>query len=517
MAKLSPVYIDAQFIAGVPANGALLFTYVAGSTTKITTYADEGATTPNPNPIVLDSRGEPSQPIWLIEGSKYKFVFCPPTDSDPPTNPIRTIDNVIGVGDNITTISQWQSVGVTPTYVNANQFVLTGDQLNVFTIGRRVKALVTAGTVYGTITDASFNGLITTVTINPDSGVLDTGLSSVQLGLITPEDTSSPANIDNTFVILDNVDKSKGFKFEVSGVATATTRTATVPDKDGTLAYLSDVTSSVDAIYANLPQLPQSVSYGPFNVNGTPSFLPATSPNLDITTQNISSSFPLIVRAANGNINNGSRNRTGISTTNLTFTGLTASQRNYLYVDVDVNGALTAGFTTLAPSYQFAGARSIVNLQSTFNYGVEMSMTVGNGASAVQVYRVFIGEAITNATTVTSTIAYAYNGGYESSLTNIATSNTYTFNHNLGLVPNQLRFEGWIRDTVSGYVLPYQIDSAFDATGDLNNFAMALLNTDRNAIYVRTGSTAVMNYRDTTGTVNTRTSAELLLRLKRAW
>jgi hypothetical protein len=189
MAKLSPIGNNAQFINGVPAAGAKLFTYAAGSSTKQTTYTDEAGTIPQTNPIILDSRGEPAQPIWLTEGLSYKFVFTASTDSDPPASPIWDIDEVTGINDASLTIDQWIDSGVTPTYVNATQFTLPGDQTTAFQVNRRVKLLVTAGTVYGYIS-ASVFGALTTITVVLDSGTLDTGLSSVQLGLITPNNTS---------------------------------------------------------------------------------------------------------------------------------------------------------------------------------------------------------------------------------------------------------------------------------------------------------------------------------------
>lgn len=191
MAKLGPIYNDAQLIDGIPANGAKLFTYVAGSSTKEAAFTDEAGVTPQTNPIILDSRGEPAQPIWLTEGIAYKFVFTTPDDTDPPTSPIRTIDNITGINDTSIAVSQWVDSGLTPTYVSATQFTLPGDQTSRFQVNRRLKLLVTAGTVYGYISNAVF-GALTTVTVVLDSGVLDTGLSDVQLGIITPTNTSLP-------------------------------------------------------------------------------------------------------------------------------------------------------------------------------------------------------------------------------------------------------------------------------------------------------------------------------------
>lgn len=196
MAKLAPIFNDAQFINAIPANGAKLFTYVAGSSTKLATYTDEDGLVAQANPIVLNSRGEPAQPIWLLEGLKYKFVFAPATDSDPPVSPIRTVDDISGINDTSITIDQWIDSGVLPTYVSPTSFTLAGDQTSVFTNKRRIKSLVTAGTAYSTILSSTFGALTTVVVVN-DSLPLDTGLSTIQLGLLTPNLTSLPSVIES--------------------------------------------------------------------------------------------------------------------------------------------------------------------------------------------------------------------------------------------------------------------------------------------------------------------------------
>lgn len=43
---------------GTPAAGAKLYTYAAGTSAPKLTYADEAGTTPNPNPLTLDAKGE---------------------------------------------------------------------------------------------------------------------------------------------------------------------------------------------------------------------------------------------------------------------------------------------------------------------------------------------------------------------------------------------------------------------------------------------------------------------------
>lgn len=91
---LAPV-AKAKFFdnAGNPAAGYKVFTYAAGTTTKLATYTDETTGVQNANPIVLDFRGEAN--IWLPPNVAYKFVFAPPSDTDPPTAPIWTVDDIV--------------------------------------------------------------------------------------------------------------------------------------------------------------------------------------------------------------------------------------------------------------------------------------------------------------------------------------------------------------------------------------------------------------------------------------
>lgn len=76
---------------GEPAASYQLFTYDAGTTTKRTTYADADLATPNANPIVLDAAGRAS--VFLTP-QNWKFVLAPPDDSDPPVDPVWTVDDV---------------------------------------------------------------------------------------------------------------------------------------------------------------------------------------------------------------------------------------------------------------------------------------------------------------------------------------------------------------------------------------------------------------------------------------
>lgn len=87
----SPVF---QFVnqSGQPLSGGLVFTYANNTTTMATTYVDGTSNTPNTNPIVLDSYGCAN--IWLPPGQVFTFVISPSTDTNPPTNPIKTINGI---------------------------------------------------------------------------------------------------------------------------------------------------------------------------------------------------------------------------------------------------------------------------------------------------------------------------------------------------------------------------------------------------------------------------------------
>jgi hypothetical protein len=87
---------------------------------------------------------------------------------------------------------EWLNYGLTPTYVSGTQFTVTGNQTGTYTIGRRVRASVTAGTIYGTISQSAFTSL-TTVTVVWDSGNLDSGVSEVDVGIANGVNTSVPA------------------------------------------------------------------------------------------------------------------------------------------------------------------------------------------------------------------------------------------------------------------------------------------------------------------------------------
>ncbi len=78
---------------GRPLVGGKLFTYAAGTSSKRTTYGDSSLSLVNANPIILNFRGECD--VWIPPNVAYKFVLSPPTDTDPPTQSIWTVDQIV--------------------------------------------------------------------------------------------------------------------------------------------------------------------------------------------------------------------------------------------------------------------------------------------------------------------------------------------------------------------------------------------------------------------------------------
>lgn len=68
--------------------GGLLYTYEAGTSTPLATYQDVNGSTPNTNPVVLNSAGRAT--VRLTVGVSYKYIL-----KDADGNTISTQDNVL--------------------------------------------------------------------------------------------------------------------------------------------------------------------------------------------------------------------------------------------------------------------------------------------------------------------------------------------------------------------------------------------------------------------------------------
>lgn len=88
MSALTAIKYHSTKADGADNAGGKVYTYAAGTTTPQATYTTAARTTPNANPVVLDSTGRAS--IYLDPALAYKFVA---TDADGVAVPDGTVDN----------------------------------------------------------------------------------------------------------------------------------------------------------------------------------------------------------------------------------------------------------------------------------------------------------------------------------------------------------------------------------------------------------------------------------------
>lgn len=205
----------------------------------------------------------------------------------------------------------------------------------------------------------------------------------------------------------------------------------------------------------------QTVLSGPVDSNGQAAFGGSTGG----TT--VTMTGTLIATAANGFGSSGAVDVVG-SGTNLSWTGLSTNGTMYLYVDVS-GGALTPGSTTLAPVYQHGGTYSTTSGQFTFGTQ-EMVGKVGNGSSAVQTNRVFVGEVTVAGSVVTAITWYALQGRYQGSATLPANGSTAVFSHNVGLPAQHLEVDAVAVATATDGVAA----AGESISASINNFVGAL-------------------------------------------
>lgn len=189
----------------IPAAGAQLFTYQAGTSTKLTTYKFASGTN-NTNPIILDARGECD--LWIPPNVAYKYVFAPSTDTDPPTNPFWSIDNV--VNSQLITLYGGVDTGSVNAYVLTftAQFTSYVDGTVIYWIASHTNT--TSSTI-------NVNGLGVVNIKNQDG-------SNTAPGQITAGQVIQIIYVTGQFLLLTNVIASGTFTGTLTGCTTSPTQ-----------------------------------------------------------------------------------------------------------------------------------------------------------------------------------------------------------------------------------------------------------------------------------------------------
>lgn len=178
-----PIWNGTQFFDknGNILAGGQIFQYEGGSyTANQTTYqGTDDSTSPNTNPIVLDSNGRSATQMWGQQGLYYNLRL---TDSNG--NIIDSEPNILGtVGSSVPTnsnvgVNVWNT-SAAPTFVSGTTVLIPGNVVDQYAIGNRVRFTNGTDTLgYGTVTSVSFTSPNTQIVIQPDSTVIGSNVTA---------------------------------------------------------------------------------------------------------------------------------------------------------------------------------------------------------------------------------------------------------------------------------------------------------------------------------------------------
>jgi hypothetical protein len=138
----------------------------------------------------------------LPSGFSYSFAI-----TDASGVPVGyTVNGVTGLGDSAGAsipTAEWVQAPNGATYISGTSFDFFGDYTSTFLPGRRIRATITGGYVYGYVTSAVFGTPTagqTRVTLSMTSGNMDATLGNIYYGFISPSPNSLPASIPNSNV-----------------------------------------------------------------------------------------------------------------------------------------------------------------------------------------------------------------------------------------------------------------------------------------------------------------------------
>lgn len=353
---------------GDPCNGCLLFTYTAGTSTKLSTYSEVTLTSANANPLTLPSTGRAT--IFLTPGLSYKFILAPATDVDPPLSPLWTVDNV-GAVPPTGTATDVDISGTAGESLTAGDAVYMSDGSGGTTTGRWYKA--DADQVYSSST-AQAVGFATAAITTGSSGTIRrggriTGLSGLTAGTLYYVSatggaltSSAPTNVR---AILQADATTAGVILTGEPLASAT-----VVGVVGLVSQTLGTGVSTDV-----------KTIGGLAVNSTPNYKPGGDSALDALASGILTTSVDSVQHANSGTG-----ETDLSSYSLPANTLSANTKS---IRVTFWGTLAANANTKTIKFKF-GASSFTGYTSTGNgipfFGVAIVQRTGAATQKVTVF-----------------------------------------------------------------------------------------------------------------------------------
>lgn len=191
---------------------------------------------------------------------------------------------------------------------------------------------------------------------------------------------------DNNFTIADDGDNTKLIAFQASGITTGTTRTITVPDKSGTMAMTSDITTpgittiasgSFSGASQAITSIPATYAYLVLKITGA---------SCDTATRHLK-----VQPSTNNGVSYDTTTGNYALGNGITATG--SGEASFLSVDTppsDVGAADTTNANIVLLSYH---GGPYVNFQTRYNNGTDNTFFsgwyIGNGSSAINALKIF--------------------------------------------------------------------------------------------------------------------------------
>ena len=167
------------------------------------------------------------------------------------------------------------------TYMSGTQFKIAGNLTTTFLPTVRVRAVVTAGTIYGSVTTSTAGGspVLTTVNVIWDSGALDAGLSEIAINILSFLNLSVLPNLMPAGVMMPYAGSSPP-----TGWLLCYGQAVLRANYSGLYAAIGTTYGSGDGMTTfNLPDLRGRITVGLDNMGGTAAGRVAAATSLAVT------------------------------------------------------------------------------------------------------------------------------------------------------------------------------------------------------------------------------------------
>ena len=256
---------------------------------------DLGAGREDPTNVDTSSFGARIQAASVTGAIKYPFVFSPVDhrrfDTEPPPQGGGDVFDTIFIRS--TSVVVTQKGAEDPMNVETISDAIHDGQIILITANEGVELVLKAPVSAG----ANIN-ITSDVTVTDDSIIFlqwqenspiatSTSGSWVIVGGTTGGTSSPNEVLDSLFRIIDNVDNTKKFGFQVDPITTGTTKIATVQNANGTLAYLDGDNGATQVFENHVRMLNANIELNTEFLSGTSSSITNTTGSLRFVNNSI--------------------------------------------------------------------------------------------------------------------------------------------------------------------------------------------------------------------------------------